>query len=83
MLWIRQLSAGTRVHGGDQHETGRVGQRQRCPANRYMAVLQWLPQSLDDMPRELGKFIQKEHAMMSEGGFARPRIAATAYQSGV
>jgi hypothetical protein len=48
-----------------------------------VVVLQWLPQGLDDMPLELGKFIQKEHAMMGEGGFARSRIAATAYQSGV
>jgi hypothetical protein len=52
----------------------------RTPARLYVyhPLLQRLPQHLQDMPAELGEFIQKQHAIMGERYLTRHRhVAAT------
>ena len=59
MLRIGQVSAGTGVHGGDQHEIGWIGQCGRRPRDGYPKVFKRLTQDLENMFFIFRQFVQK------------------------
>ena len=81
--WITKISAGARVHRGDQHHIGREGYRACRSADGNFAVLQRLPQDFERRAFELGKLVKKEHSVMSKAHFARSRIARTSDETDV
>jgi len=54
-----EVAARARVHRSNQNEPRREDYRSLGPGDRYRPVFQRLANHLEDMSRELGKFIQK------------------------
>ena len=53
-----------------------------APAQSERALLERLPQLVEDIPAEFPEFIQKEHAAVGEGQFPRSRCAAAPQKGG-
>jgi len=80
---VAQVPAGAGIHGGDEHEAGRIGQADGGPGDGDAVVLERLAQGLDDVVAELGKFVEEEDAVVGQGDFAGPGVRAAADQPGV
>ena len=81
---IGEVSAGARIHGGDQNEVGGKGQRHVGARQRDRGFFQRLAQHLQNVARELGQLIQEQNAVVRQADFARTRRSgAAADQSGV
>lgn len=71
VLGIAAVSAVAGIHGGDEHEAGRVGDGHEGPGDGDPAILQGLAQDLQDVFLEFGEFIEKEDAVVGEGDLPR------------
>lgn len=71
-------STRTGIGGGQQDEPGWQDKRALAPDDRDEAVLKRLSERLKRWPGELRELIQKQHAVVSQGGLARPRWRASA-----
>ena len=80
LLAVAEVAAGARVHGGDQHDARREGQRHEPAADGDLAVLERLAQALERREAELGELVEEQHAEMGEAHLARARRAAAADQ---
>jgi len=70
--------ARARVHRGNQQEAGGKTRRPADPGDRHEAVLERLPQCLEDVPPELRQLVEEEHAVIRKGHLTgrHPRPAA-------
>jgi hypothetical protein len=59
------------LHRRQVHQSRHSG-----PRNRHHALLEGLPQDLQDMAAALGQFIQEEHPVVGQRHLARPRHVA-------
>ena len=73
-------AAAAGVHGGDQHEARRIGDAMVGARDRDFAGLERLAQRIEHLRLELRQFVEKQHAVMRERDFARPRAQAAADQ---
>jgi hypothetical protein len=80
---VSQVAAGTRVHGGDEHEVG--GERRGCEGagDGDDAAFEGLTEHFEAAAVELGEFVEKEDAVVGEGDFARGGRGAAADHAGV
>ncbi len=70
---IAASAARAHVHRADEHEASREERVPPDARDRHHAVLQGLPQRLENGTRELGQLVQEQHAAMRERDLARPR----------
>ena len=71
------------IHGGHEHELTGEGHCGGGPGNGDVAVFQGLAEHFQDVPMELGEFIEEQHAAMGEADLAGHGVRATAEQAGV
>ena len=83
VLGIALVTAGTGIHRCHQHERRRIGQALRCATDADLAILERLPQHLQDILLELGQFIEEQHPVVSQRHLARPGMSAAADQAGI
>src|SRR5688500_9899503 len=72
------LAAAAGIHGGDQLETGPVGDVVVCACYYGFTGFQGLAQRFEDTRLELRQLIEEKHAIMSQGHLARARSKAAA-----
>ena len=60
LLRIGEKAAGTGVHRGDEHHTGRIVDRAQGAGDRDIAVFQRLPHDLEHIAPELGQLVQEK-----------------------
>lgn len=77
---VAKIAAGAGVHRRHQLEACREAHPIPGPGDHDLARFQWLAQHFQHAPLELWQFIEKQHAMVCQGDFARLR-AATAVRS--
>ena len=70
-------SAGTRVHGTDEHEPGREDSDAGGTSDANDAFLEGLSQDLQRPATKLGHVVEEEYAVVSEADLARPRFRPT------
>jgi hypothetical protein len=83
VMGIAQIAAGTGIHGGDEHELGRIGEGDGRPGDGDGVVFERLAQRFDDMVAELGEFVEKEDAVVGQGDLTGAGIGAPADEPGV
>jgi len=83
MLGIGKIPARTRIHGSDQHKTGRIRQGHGCPGYGNLKILQRLPENLYYMFFKFGEFVQKEDAVMRQADLSGSRDMPAADESGI
>ena len=66
MAGVGTVAAGAGIHGRDQHEVRRIGDGIGRTGDGHRALLQRLTQDFERLPLELGKLVQKQHAMMGK-----------------
>ncbi|GFO59110.1 hypothetical protein GMST_14350 [Geomonas silvestris] len=80
MYGIPLVAAGARIHGGNEHDSRRVGDAGEGAGDGDPAVLHGLAQHLEDMLLELGKLVQEKDAVVRERDLAWLRgIAAVTF----
>ena len=60
------VPAGARVHGGDEHEAGRVFYRKAGAGDGDHALFEGLAQHLQHRAFEFGQLIEEEHTVMGQ-----------------
>ena len=83
VLRIGEVAAGAGIHGGDEHEAGRVGQRDQGAGQGDGVVFEGLAQGFDDVGFEFGQLIEEEHAVVGQGDFAGARVGTAADEAGI
>ena len=77
-LAVAAVAAGARVHRRHEHEPRGIRHRRQAAADRHLAVLQRLAESLERGEPVLGELVQEEHAQVGEADLAGPRRASAA-----
>jgi hypothetical protein len=77
------MAAAARIHRRDQHEARRVGGPMVGAHDRHLADLKRLAQRVERLRLEFRQLIEKQHAVMRERYFARPRMQAAADRAGM
>ena len=75
---LSEVTAGTRIHRGDQLEARRIFHLQRGARNGHHAGFERLAQVSSTRAIELRQFIEKQHAAMREAHFAGARLRTAA-----
>ena len=76
--------ARTRIHGGYQHETRWESECHRGAGDAQRAILERLAEHFENVTRKFGKFIEKQHSVVGQAGFAGPRhTGPSANQPGI
>ncbi|MNN63918.1 hypothetical protein D3C81_1793310 [compost metagenome] len=75
-----KISTGAGIHRGDQLKARREAYAVLGAGNHDVAGFQWLSQHLQYLAIKFREFIEEQHAMVSEGDFARLWFRATAHQ---
>ena len=70
---VGRVSAGARIHGGNESEAGRKRKRRLGARNGNHPVLEGLAQIFQNRAGKFRKFIQKQNAAMRETDFAGSR----------
>ena len=78
---IAEVSAWTRVHGGDHRESRGIGQGPGDAGQVDLAVFQGLPEHFQHMLPEFGQLVQKKHAVVGERHLSGFRNAPAADQA--
>ena len=78
---IAKKSARARIHRRRQHESRRETQRQRRPRDRHASILERLPHHFQHVALKFRQLIEKQHAVVPQRHFARPRHRSAANQS--
>ena len=60
LLGVGEKTAGTRVHGGDQHDAGGIIDRAEGAGDGDIAVFQRLPHDLKDVPPEFRQLVEEQ-----------------------
>jgi len=76
-------AAGTGIHGGDEHDAGRIGDGVAGSAQPDDAVLDGLAERFEHVPAELGQLVEEEHAVVRERDLAGSRNRAAADETGI
>ena len=76
-----EIAAAAGVHGGNQLKSGRKSRMGMNTGNADAAILQRLAESLKCGAAELGEFVQKQNAVMSQRYFSGLAFASAADQS--
>ena len=82
-IGVAEKAARTRVHRADQHEAGGEDGRPRGARDGDAPFLERLAQHLEHVAAELEHLVEKQHAVMGEADFARPRLRSAADERGV
>ena len=69
-LRIGEKAAGTRIHGGDQHDAGGIIDRAEGAGDGDVAVFQRLPHDLEDVAPEFRQLVEEQDTVVGEGDFA-------------
>jgi hypothetical protein len=77
------VSARTRIHRGDEHESGGKPERSADPGQRDGAFLQRLPQPIEDRTAKFRRLVEKQHTIVSQRDFARTGDRAAADEPGI
>ena len=80
---VVEVAARAGVHGGGQHEASRKAEAHGRPGDRDGVVFEGLTHHFEDVPGELGQFIEEEEAIVGKGDFAGPGHDAAADEAGV
>src|SRR3989338_8974360 len=75
------VAAGAWVHGGQEHNPGRVGGGARGTGDGYFSCLQGLAEGLQYVPIKFRQFIQEQHPVVGKADFSRLGESAPAYQA--
>ena len=75
-------AAAAGVHRADELKLAGKARRARRAGNGHHAVLKRLAHDLQRFLAELRQFVEKQHALVCERNFARPRYGAAARQAG-
>ena len=79
--WVDPLSAGARIHGGDQEETSGEGRGAAGPADPDHPLFERLAQRLERGDRELPHLVEEKHAVAGQADLAwAQRPAPPAHQ---
>src|SRR5208283_3880278 len=73
-------AAGTRSHGGGEHETRGKRQRHGGSCNADGAVFERLAHDVQNVAREFGELVQEQYTIMSERNLTRPGNRSAADQ---
>ncbi len=76
---IAPRAARAHVHRADEHEASREERVTADARDRHHAVLERLPQGLENRTRELGQLVQEQDAAMSQRHLTRPRIRSSTH----
>ena len=79
---IAPRTARAHVHRADELEASREESVSSDAGDRDDAVLERLPERLEDGARELRQLVEEEHAVMGERDFAGPRTRAATDDGG-
>ena len=80
---IAEITAGTGVHGRDEHETTRQRNLASAARDGHLAVFQRLAHDLEGGALELRQLVEKQHAMVGQGDLAGTGNGAAAEQADV
>src|SRR3989338_10037981 len=80
MIFIPPVAARTGVLRGDQNKPRWKINRVRLTRDDYAALLKWLTQGFQNLPRVFGEFIQKQYPAMGQGYFTRPGHTPATHQ---
>ena len=81
--WIAEVSAGTGIHRGGQHESRRKRNRDGSARNGHRAIFERLAHHFQHVALKFGKLVKKQDTIMAEGDFPRTRDRATTDRSGI
>ena len=70
MSWMSKKTAGTGIHGGNQHNVAGISSRASHSGDGHGAVFNRLPQDLHSAAAEFRELVKKQNAIMSQGEFA-------------
>jgi hypothetical protein len=73
-MLLARKSAGTRIHGTDQHESRRERRRSGRARDDHAALLERLTEQIERVSMELEDLVEKEHSVMRETHFAGARL---------
>ena len=79
---VARVAAGTGIHRREQLKARRIAQPAARPCQGDFTGLQRLAQHVESVSRELGQFVEKEHAAVGQGNLAGPGNRATPDQGG-
>ena len=57
---IGEKAAGTRIHGGDEHDAGRIIDRAEGAGDGDVAVFERLPHDLENVAPEFRQFVKEQ-----------------------
>ena len=77
------IAAGTRVHGGDQHEIGRIIDAISCSADCNFAVFEGLAHDFQDGALKFRQFVKKKHSIGGQGDFPGMRECSSSDQCNI
>src|SRR6266478_5869710 len=80
---VAKIAARARIHRRRQHEPRWKRHRNSRARNGHCPVLQRLPHHFQHIPLKFRQLIQKEHAIVTQRNFPRPRHRASANQPGI
>ena len=80
---MKKINKPPGIHGGDQHERGRIGQTAGGPADGHLTIFEGLAQHFEDVLLELGQLVEKEHAVVGQTDLTGAGMGAAADQAGV
>lgn len=63
---VGQIAATTRIKSENQGKSAEIADMRVDPRDGDAAGLDRLTQRIENLPREFGQFIEKQHALMSE-----------------
>ena len=74
------VAARARVHRGHEHEAAGKQRAASRPRDRHAAFLERLPHQVEHAALKLRQLVEKEHAVVGERDFARPRLRPAAHE---
>src|SRR5579872_6011387 len=72
------ITAGTRIHGRDQHEISGIGNGSLSARDCHNLIFEWLAQNFVKVLPKFGWLIEEKHAAMRQADLARTWNATTA-----
>ena len=77
---VSVVAAGAGIHRRHKHKRRGIVDAVLGATDAYVAVLQRLPHHFQNAAIELGKFVKKEHPIVSQANLPRRGISATTNQ---
>jgi hypothetical protein len=83
LLIVTVVAAGAGIHGCNQDEVSRIGQRACRASDRDHMVFQRLPQGFQVTQAKFGQFVEKKNSSVRQGYLTRPWPVSAADQTGM